>query len=435
MNSLSKELSDFNATNIAGDVVEHTDGSLSVIVFLDPGCEQMMKFHFKSIEHIRSFELNAVVSVICEDGVGKKKWAFSGRLNLYSTSGRGDFARQIRLAGNIKDFAAERGLSAAIEAISSHLSSKDNSSWIEDGIVEDQPYLFNPWLRDNAAHILFGMGSSGKSYISLRIALSLITGVPFLDRRPEKKVKVLYIDYEASKADLRTRLYRLMASRELHDKAEAIIEKIRYARVFQPLKDIRDSIYKIIKREEIGFVIIDSVVPACGGEPERADIAGGYFNTLSSLEIPTLSIAHETKTENHSYPFGSIFFHNLSRMTWNIQAEHDDMDSRITEVGLFHRKSNDGPLHKPIAIKIFHGDGFTDIGHGDINIWKEDWTLSDRICDILSEGMKSKNMIEEELPDVPKNSVKVSLARLVKKGTVTLLGGKGGEYKLAKRTE
>jgi hypothetical protein len=88
----------------------------------------------------------------------------------------------------------------------------------------------------------------------------------------------------------------------------------------------------------VGFMIIDSAGLACGGEPEKAEGAIRFFNALNSLGLSSLTTAHVTKEETKElYPFGSIFWHNGARMTWNVQG---DRDLDVLHLGFFCRKAN-----------------------------------------------------------------------------------------------
>ena len=68
------------------------------------------------------------------------------------------------------------------------------------------------------------------------------------------------------------------------------------------------------------------------------------------------TIAHCTKDSDNKKPFGSVFWHNMPRATWNFQRVQDAGEDLI-HVGMFNRKSNDARLARPIGLRIaFDGD-------------------------------------------------------------------------------
>ena len=70
------------------------------------------------------------------------------------------------------------------------------------------------------------------------------------------------------------------------------------------------------------YLVLDSVVPACGAiDPLKPEAAGQYAGALERIGLPALSLAHVTKSESLSYPFGSVFWHNLARVTWSLKAD------------------------------------------------------------------------------------------------------------------
>jgi len=69
-------------------------------------------------------------------------------------------------------------------------------------------------------------------------------------------------------------------------------------------------------------MVVDSIVPACGGtDALKPEAAGQYAAALIGIGLPTLSLAHVTKADNPVYPFGSIFWHNLARMSWSLTRD------------------------------------------------------------------------------------------------------------------
>ena len=104
------------------------------------------------------------------------------------------------------------------------------------------------------------------------------------------------------------------------------------------------------------MVIIDSIAAACGGEPERADVALRLCNAVRALDTTALLIGHQTKgNDDTGKPFGSVFWTNEARSTMEIKRQQDAGQDTMN-LGLYHRKINDGRLEKPLGISVSFGD-------------------------------------------------------------------------------
>ena len=73
---------------------------------------------------------------------------------------------------------------------------------------------------------------------------------------------------------------------------------------------------------EADYMLVDSLVPACAGsDPLKPESVSLYTGALEYIGLPTLSLGHTDKAENLKYPFGSVFWHNLSRFTYSMKAD------------------------------------------------------------------------------------------------------------------
>jgi len=97
--------------------------------------------------------------------------------------------------------------------------------------------------------------------------------------------------------------------------------------------DIRDL------ADELGvtYLVIDSIAVACGASDVlSAESPAQYAGALTYIGRPALSLAHVTKAGDMRYPFGSAFWHHLSRTTWSV-AKAGGEGHRVI---LQHRKHN-----------------------------------------------------------------------------------------------
>ena len=180
--------------------------------------------------------------------------------------------------------------------------------------------------------ILFGDGGTAKSYTALFLAGKL----------EQRGVKVLYCDWEFSGQDHRDRLERLFGAK---------MPAVAYIRCERPLVHEADRIQRIVQEDGIGYAVYDSIAFACDGPPEASEVAGAYFRAVRKIGVGSLHIAHVNRSDSGDRkPFGSSFWHNGARGTWNCKAA--DQAAGELSIGLFNRKANIGPLRPAVAFRI-----------------------------------------------------------------------------------
>ena len=219
--------------------------------------------------------------------------------------------------------------------------------------------------------ILFGDGGTVKSYTGLYVAGCL----------DQRDVRVLYADWEFAGEDHRDRLERLFG---------ADMPGVQYVRCERPLVYEADRLRRIVQEDKIAFVVYDSIAFACAGPPEAAETAGAYFRAVRQIGVGSLHIAHITKGENGDQkPFGSAFWHNGARGTWNVKTVDQASGHRELSVGLFNRKSNIGPLRPAVGFRITFDDERTRFERVDLREVHElapELPLWQRVAHALREG-------------------------------------------------
>lgn len=229
--------------------------------------------------------------------------------------------------------------------------------------------------------ILFGDGGSMKSYTALLI----------LGELARAGRSVALFDWELGAEDHRERLELLYGTD---------MPKIQYVRCERPLVAEADRLRRIVKEHNIQYAVYDSVAFACDGPPEAAEIAGKYFRCLREIRCGSLHIAHISKNENSDMkPFGSSFWHNGARSTWNCQAQEPDHAGRIS-LGFWNRKTNLGPLFKPTAVSVHFERDRTYFEYTEIagnSEFAEKLSIRQRMNHLLKRGARTPEEIAEEL--------------------------------------
>ena len=195
---------------------------------------------------------------------------------------------------------------------------------------------------DPASHtILYGSGGVGKG----TFACYLITRLVAAGHR------VLILDYE-NHGDEWARRYFGLAGRDGSEDVLWVAPLTsswggRRGAIWQQAGDVRE----LAAAFRATFVVIDSIVPACGGsDPMDPGTVALYAGALELLGVPVLSLGHVTKADDLRYPFGSVFWHNLARITWSLHRDGD-------RVVLTHRKSNNYVNQGKTVVTVTWRDG------------------------------------------------------------------------------
>lgn len=219
----------------------------------------------------------------------------------------------------------------------------------DDAQIEPPTARLHPFVYDGLPTIIFGPGGIGKSVFALFLALLVehggwegpLCGTPG---------GALYLDFESDYADLVDRAKRLRRGHPGLGDAMPL-----YRRCHIPLADDVPALQRYIAENSIKLLIVDSLAAACGAELEKAETAVRFFNALRSLRVGSLILAHVPKNSDEPSIYGSVFFSNFARSTWEMRRVQEVGDS-ITRVGLYHRKSNLSALHSPLGFKIQFGE-------------------------------------------------------------------------------
>ena len=209
-------------------------------------------------------------------------------------------------------------------------------------------WLLEPFVEHGGATILFADGGSGKSMTALAIALSIATGQNVIGNLRGEPRPVLYLDWETDPDTFHARLSALSWGSEL-----LTTPHVYYRRQVASLAESAPVIQREIAKLGVGFVVVDSLGAARGGEPESAEVTIRTFNAARSLGVPWLAVDHVTKQAGNdaTRPFGSTYSHNLARLTWSMEKAQDEGDSTIV-VAMVNRKRNNGKLLNRLGYRM-----------------------------------------------------------------------------------
>ena len=215
-------------------------------------------------------------------------------------------------------------------------------------------FRLTPLLAEGLPNMIFGDGGVGKSMVALWLSTMVTEGMqePF-ECNPGN---VLYLDWEMEAEETQGRLGRIAEGMGLPTPP-----RVFYRRCAGRLVDDVEWLAETVQSKGIDLVVVDSAVPACGGNPNEPESVQSLFYGLRQLEVTSLIVAHVSKSVAagpQTSPFGSVFWSNLSRNVWQAQKEQE-MGEDSMVVALWHRKTNVGPLLKPVTLKITFTPSFS----------------------------------------------------------------------------
>jgi len=384
--------------------------------------------------------LHGELSVQTIDASGGKNghihWA---RLNLSSTSARLALARF--LATRVKRGAVD--WHSLIEYACTATALKFREGTPAEGLSTvttppDKRYALYPMLPLGQTCVLYGDGGSGKSLLAMSIAIAMATQHPLPSGfRPMLSCSALYLDYETNKEEQASRLRLLSRGFGLVDAPE-----VHYRQLVRPLADDLQSLREDMRRIRPGLLIVDSIAPACGGEPESAEVILRFMNTVREIGPSTtrLILSHISKSDmekRRARPFGSSFTRNMARSCWEIRRSNEEEMDSLT-VGLFHDKSNEDRLHGARAItfgfEVEDRITMTTSEIADSPDLAASSSLASRIRSALRSGAKTLRDLAEELEAKPK-SLDTVLRRMRDVMQIDRAEGRGGRSTWGLRSE
>ena len=213
-------------------------------------------------------------------------------------------------------------------------------------ISAESKWLIEPVIQYQNPTLIYGPGSSGKSWFAQYLAVLADAGMNHGGLGVEP-ANVLYLDWETDSGELGTRITMIRKGLGFETKSG-----VWYKSMNQGLDIDIETVKSIVMRREISFVVLDSLGAACMGEPESADIVLGMFRALRSLRVTSLCVDH---TNKEGYLFGSVYKFNEGRQIFEIKKDQKPEENRLV-FGLFHRKANNSQMIRDLGFELSFAD-------------------------------------------------------------------------------
>lgn len=210
-------------------------------------------------------------------------------------------------------------------------------------------WVLEPYVEAGGPTILFADGGTGKSMLATAIAVSIASGQAVVGKVHIASCPVLYLDWETDASTLNERVRAICAGAGIN----VLSVPIHYRKSAASIPEAAPEIRRQIQKLGVGFVVIDSLGAARGGEPESADMTIRTFNAARTLGVPWLGVDHVTKAAGNdsTRPFGSTYTHNLARLTWGMDKSQE-AGAKEVSVALTNHKRNNGHKIPTIGYKI-----------------------------------------------------------------------------------
>ncbi|MBX9658573.1 MAG: helicase RepA family protein [Nitrospiraceae bacterium] len=278
--------------------------------------------------------------------------------------------------------------------------------------VEDLSYQLSPLVFHRKTTILYGDGGLGKSSLALLCGM-LVSSGESLAGLSAVPGRVLFVDYEDS-WDVHVRRMRAIAA--CHPQLKAA--DVRYQAHHEPLWNIVPMLLRRVQTEQITFLILDSLAAATCGD-SSAEAATKAFRALRMLNLGALVLAHipkATEQQQESGIYGSVFFKNFARSTWELRREQE-VGADVSILGLFNRKSNLSRLHSPLGLTVRQNGTNSSIQYEPCDLGEtielaKGLPVASRIVNFLEKdgSLYSAKDIAEAI-EIPIGTVKTTLSR------------------------
>lgn len=203
-------------------------------------------------------------------------------------------------------------------------------------------WLINPLVQIGHPTLIYGQGSSGKSWLAQYLSVLVHEGMDASGLEISEPVPVLYLDWETDLHEIGSRLSMIRRGLGLPERANA---GLWYKYMTQGLATDIAVVRKIILDRGSQFVVLDSLGSACMGEPESAEVVLKLFGAIRSLGVTSLCIDHTNKSD---VLFGSVYKRNASRLVYHVKKSQREQDVEF-EVAMFHEKANNSRLIRPMG--------------------------------------------------------------------------------------
>lgn len=348
---------------------------------------------------------------------GRKIGLFMGKFNFMSSRTRKELSNYLGRLNPLKQDSWQEIIERLSQEFIEQYYEIEPAVRIKPVEETHTEFLLYPIAPKGHPTLLYAPGGSGKSFLAMYISL-LVKNGHGINGEVITPAEVLYCDWEMDINETQRRFTMLASNFE-----ENITYPL-YRRCVHPLQDELEGIMNDVSQNDVKLVVIDSAAPALGGDINNAEKVIQFFNcvrqiiTLDTTVIILSHVSKEHKEKDEPMPVGSIFFENLSRMTWELKITYKDDGYNIT---LINRKTNFGKM-PPVGVEISFLDGCAFVS----TTPPEDTTTQGAQVDVVKNTIKYNKEIDiktlAQVTGLSKDRLWNILTKLKNEGVVTNTG-------------
>lgn len=222
------------------------------------------------------------------------------------------------------------------------------------------PWLLKPYLLQKSGTILFGPPGKGKSWTAYAMAVMVDAGYQFFYESEQAPVMIVNLERSAESVDARLGDINISLG---FPRNRALLRLDRRGRKFQ---DVADSVARVVEREGVALVVLDSLSRAGYGDLNANEDTNRGMDALNGLSTAWLAIGH-TPRGDESHLFGSQMQDAAADVMVQLLSEErvDQFGKIILGVGIKGMKAND-VRRPPLTILAYEFDevGLTAVRRG-----------------------------------------------------------------------
>ena len=293
------------------------------------------------------------------------------------------------------------------------------------GVIDESAvsYLAKPHVLTGGGTIMYGKPGQGKSYTAMIMAVAVNAGLNhYWDTEKSKSV---YLNLERPDRTIAPRIGTVNKALGLDPSEPLTIMNEKS----KGLLGIRDALSHYIQKNNVGFVVLDSISRSQMGDMKEDTVATITIDLLNDLGVSWLGVAHTPKYDDSIYYGNSQYEAGADVMIRHKSEIIDDEGSLALLLEV--TKANDMPVPRPMKLHYsFDATGLSAIRFAKdfevANLIEEKEDLKGDILYTLKRGKMSVPDLAKEL-DKPRKTISEAIDYLYRKGTVSLQGTQGIE--------
>ena len=403
----AKDVSDFLASHSIDELLalEQQATSFSAADVREEFSEALVRLKLNKIE--------LILTRGKQDAKGFDFWRYHAITPTDSTSGLvalNNLTARRKEAAQLEDYLPTGLWGYLLERAASGVSKpKAQVFCLAEAKAEAPSFLLKPFIIADGLNIIFGPGGTMKSLFAIILSKCITNNwLPpgTHDLELFRTGNVLFIDWEDELGPFLDRV----------KKAGLDLNKVFYEKATRPFVEIIPEIKKEVDERDIVLIVLDSIGPALGsGNPFSLEAATAFIAATKSLGRPVVAIGHPPKHMSETV-YGSVFFENLSRNIFQVEAFLPGNPFSIME--LVNKKASyfDG---SSLAYKVSIGFFGTSIEARVDRISVAPKALAPAILFLLkTHGKMSFRELKNELPTASEWQLREKLGRLKELGQI-----------------